>query len=65
MKRKSPKQRPPQAATETTPAPVRPKASPITVKRQETLPPEAAKRRSKFKQDSHEIEWSIWRSIYG
>jgi hypothetical protein len=63
MAKESPKQQPQQP--EADPAPVKPKAQPITISKQQTLPPEAVKRRNKFKQDSHEIEWAIWRSING
>ena len=48
-----------------TPAPAKPKAQPITVKKQESLPPDAVRERKKFYEDSADIEEGIWRSIYG
>jgi hypothetical protein len=72
MPKRSPKQQP-EPATETaqtpasvqTPATAKPKAQPITVKKQEPLPPAAIKERKKFYEDSVDIEEGIWRSIYG
>ncbi|HEY7184337.1 MAG TPA: hypothetical protein VIC84_23075 [Blastocatellia bacterium] len=70
-RKKSPKQQPPQLLpTETapesvqTPRPAKTRPAPITVKKQEPLPPEAAKKRKDYLEDSFEIEGNIWRSIY-
>lgn len=63
MAKKSLKRQPaPDPAPE--PAPAIRKPTPISLKK-EPLPPEVAKRASKFFQDSREIEMSIWRSING
>lgn len=61
MKKNSPKTKQPTNTPEPTPAP---KNTPITIKK-ERLPPDAAKRRRDFIEDSREIEGGIWRSIYG
>jgi hypothetical protein len=73
MRKRSPRKQPPQneptsdatAESVQTPAPTRPKAQPITVKKQEPLPPDAVRERKKFYEDSADIEEGIWRSIYG
>jgi hypothetical protein len=68
MSKKSPKRQPQPATgptTDPTPTPTRSRVPPPSVKKVETLPPDAVKRRDKFYEDSHEIEQGIWRSIYG
>jgi hypothetical protein len=58
MRKKSPKRQTPEP--EPDPAPAKPKAVAVTINKQQTLPPDAARRRRDYLKDSVEIErqWS-------